>query len=162
MFLPIQSKDGQTVLAVWQLAEPIAERLGLVLWDIQFVKEGASHYLRVFIDKEEGVSLDDCVDMSHALDGPLDEADPIDCAYSLQVSSPGVERELTRDFHFDAYLGERVRARLIRPFENLREYTGTLTSFDAETGAITLEISGERSITINKKETSWIRVEFIF
>ena len=72
-----KGKGGNTVAAVTAIAEPIAEQLGLRLWDVRFVKEGASWYLRIFIDKEGGVGIDDCVAMSHALDKPLDEADPI-------------------------------------------------------------------------------------
>ena len=94
-------KKKNTVTAVWELAQPIAEQLGLVLWDVRFIKEGVNWYLRIIIDREDrAVDIDDCVNMSHAIDGPLDELDPIEQAYSLQVQSPGIERELTRDFHF--------------------------------------------------------------
>ena len=110
-----KGKGGSTVAAVTAIAQPIAERLGLRLWDVRFVKEGADWFLRVFIDKDGGVGIDDCVAMSHALDKPLDEADPIEQSYCLEVSSPGTDRELTRPAHFEACLGERVRARLIRP-----------------------------------------------
>ena len=108
-----KGKGGNTVAAVWALAEPLAQQLGLTLWDIRFVKEGASWYLRVFVEKEGGVSVDDCVAMSHALDGPLDETDPIEQNYYLEVSSPGLERELTRDEHFQALLGARIKVRVI-------------------------------------------------
>ena len=108
MLLSSKGKGGNTVAAVWALAEPLAQQLGLTLWDIRFVKEGASWYLRVFVEKEGGVSVDDCVAMSHALDGPLDETDPIEQNYYLEVSSPGLERELTRDEHFQALLGART------------------------------------------------------
>ena len=103
-----------TASVVWDIAQPIADELGLILWDVKFVKEGARWYLRITIDKEDGVSIDDCVNMHHAIDGPLDEADPIEQAYNLQVQSPGIERELCRDFHFDCYLGEKIQVRLIK------------------------------------------------
>ena len=90
------SKGGNTVSKVAALAKPIAEELGLSLWDVRFVKEGAQYYLRIFIDKEGGVSVDDCERMSRAIDKPLDELDPIEQSYILEVCSPGIERELSR------------------------------------------------------------------
>ena len=150
-------KGGNTVAAVWALAEPLAQQLGLTLWDIRFVKEGASWYLRVFVEKEGGVSVDDCVAMSHALDGPLDETDPIEQNYYLEVSSPGLERELTRDEHFQALLGARIKVRLIRPVDQVRDFTGELLSFD--NGAITLLLENGTQMQLQKKEASWIRLD---
>ena len=123
-----KGKGGNTVNTVWQLAEPYAKELGLELWDVRFEKEGADWFLRIFIDKEGGVSIDDCVDMSHAIDKPLDEADPIEQSYCLEVCSPGVERELKRDEHFLKFIGSPVMVKLIRPLENKREYNGILES----------------------------------
>ena len=92
-----KGKGGNTVAAVWEIAAPVAEQLGLSIWDIRFQKEGVSWYLRIYIDKEGGVGITDCENFSRAVDGPLDEADPIEQSYYLEVSSPGVERQLTRD-----------------------------------------------------------------
>ena len=89
-----KGKGGNTVNAVWEIAEPIANGLGYELWDVRFEKEGANWYLRIFIDKEDGISINDCVDMSHAIDKPLDEADPIEQSYCLEVCAPGLERDL--------------------------------------------------------------------
>ena len=152
-----KGKGDNTVAAVWALAEPLAQQLGLTLWDIRFVKEGASWYLRVFVEKEGGVSVDDCVAMSHALDGPLDETDPIEQNYYLEVSSPGLERELTRDEHFQALLGARIKVRLIRPVDQVRDFTGELLSFD--NGAITLLLENGTQMQLQKKEASWIRLD---
>lgn len=152
-----KGKGGNTVAAVWALAEPLAQQLGLTLWDIRFVKEGASWYLRVFVEKEGGVSVDDCVAMSRALDGPLDETDPIEQNYYLEVSSPGLERELTRDEHFQALLGARIKVRLIRPVDQVRDFTGELLSFD--NGAITLLLENGTQMQLQKKEASWIRLD---
>lgn len=152
-----KGKGGNTVAAVWALAEPLAQQLGLTLWDIRFVKEGASWYLRVFVEKEGGVSVDDCVAMSHALDGPLDETDPIEQNYYLEVSSSGLERELTRDEHFQALLGARIKVRLIRPVDQVRDFTGELLSFD--NGAITLLLENGTQMQLQKKEASWIRLD---
>ena len=152
-----KGKGGNTVAAVWALAEPLAQQLGLTLWDIRFVKEGASWYLRVFVEKEGGVSVDDCVAMSHALDGPLDETDPSEQNYYLEVASPGLERELTRDEHFQALLGARIKVRLIRPVDQVRDFTGELLSFD--NGAITLLLENGTQMQLQKKEASWIRLD---
>ena len=157
MLLSSKGKGGNTVAAVWALAEPLAQQLGLTLWDIRFVKEGASWYLRVFVEKEGGVSVDDCVAMSHALDGPLDETDPIEQNYYLEVSSPGLERELTRDEHFQALLGARIKVRLIRPVDQVRDFTGELLSF--ANGAITLLLENGTQMQLQKKEASWIRLD---
>lgn len=147
-----------TVSLVWDIAEPIAEELGLILWDVLFEKEGANYYLRIIIDKEGGVGIDDCVDMSRALDAPLDEADIIDRQYNLQVSSPGIERKLTRDFHFDCAMGEKVIIRLIRPYENKREFKGVLIDY-SENGAVTIEFDDETTMTAEKKEIAFVKLD---
>ncbi len=127
----LKERKSPTEETVWALAQPIAESLGLNLWDVQFVKEGASWILRIFIDKEDGVNINDCVDMTHAVDGPLDEADPIHQAYCLEVSSPGIERELNRPEHFEQMTGEAVVLHLIRPNANgEREVAGILDGLD--------------------------------
>ena len=147
-----------TVQTVWEIAEPIAESLGLVRWDVCFEKEGANYYLRIYIDKDGGVGIEDCVNMSHALDGPLDEADPIDRAYNLQVSSPGVERKLTRDFHFSYAMGEDVIVRLIRPCEGKREFKGTLVDYSEE-GDVTIALDEETEMTAAKKEIAFVKLD---
>lgn len=149
------AKGGNTVKAVWEIVEPYAEELGLRIWDVRFQKEGASWYLRIFIDKDGGVSIDDCVDLTHAINKPLDEADPIEQAYFLEVSSPGVERDLVRDEHFTEFLGEKIKVKMIRPVEGKREFSGILESFDE--GNITIRLSDESGFTFTKKEASWIK-----
>lgn len=145
------------VSIVRSIAEPIAKDLGLILWDVRFVKEGASWYLRVFIDKDGGVDINDCVDMTHALNGPLDEADPIEVSYCLEVSSPGIERDLTRDEHFEVMTGKKIKLRLIRPDENKqREFSGVLKGY--EDGNITVDLDGEERVFI-KKETAWVKLD---
>ena len=111
------TKGGNTAAAVEALAAPVVEKLGLELWDIRFLKEGSQWFLRIFIDKPGGVSIDDCVDFTHEINPLLDEADPIEQAYCLEVSSPGIERELTRPEHFQRYEGKRVMIKTIRPFD---------------------------------------------
>ena len=146
-----------TATVVWELAKPIADELGLILWDVKFLKEGNRWYLRITIDKEGGVTIDDCVNMHHAIDGPLDEADPIEQAYNLQVQSPGIERELTRDFHFEAYMGEKIMVRLIKAFEGTRDYKGILTGFDNE--SVTIALNEETELNVKFKEASWIKAD---
>ncbi len=141
---------------IWELAEPLAESLGLKIWDVRYVKEGADWFLRIFIDKEGGVSIDDCVEMTHAIDGPLDELDPIKDAYTLEVSSPGAERALTRDSHFEEFIGSKVMVKLIRPLDGKREFKGILKGYDK--GDVTVE-TDDTSFVFNKKEASYVKLD---
>ena len=151
------AKGGNTVKTVWDIVTPFAEELGLKIWDVRFLKEGSSWYLRIFIDKDGGVSIDDCVDLTHAINKPLDEVDPIEQAYFLEVSSPGVERDLVRDEHFTAYIGEKIKVKMIRPVEGKREFGGILA--DYSDGNITISLEDEGGFTFTKKEASWIKVD---
>ncbi len=146
-----------TVSRVWEIAEPLAKQLGLILWDIRFVKEGANYYLRIFIDKEGGISIDDCVNMSRALDVPLDESNFIEQSYNLQVSSPGIERELTRDFHFEAFLGSPVMLRLIRPYNGIRNFEGELSRYC--NGDVSIILDDETEMTAQKKEIAFVKLD---
>lgn len=151
------AKGGNTVKTVWDIVEPFATELGLRIWDVRFLKEGANWYLRIFIDKDGGVSIDDCVDLTHAINKPLDEADPIEQAYFLEVSSPGVERDLVRDEHFLSNIGEKIKVKMIRPVEGKREFSGVLESYEG--GNITLRAEDESGITFTKKEASWVKLD---
>lgn len=152
-----KGKGGNTISAVWQLAEPIAKELGLDIWDIRFLKEGSDWFLRVFIDKDGGVDINDCENMSRALDAPLDELDPIEQSYCLEVSSPGLERELVRDEHFEKYVGSPIKVKLIRPVDGKREFAGTLESFDSK--MFTLRLDEGEAMVIDKKETSFVKLD---
>lgn len=154
-----KSKGSSVCEAVRAIAEPVAESCGVGIWDVRYVKEGAEWYLRIFIDKEGGVSVDDCEAVSRAIDEPLDKLDPIKDYYILEVSSPGLERELIRMEHFDRFIGADVMVRLIRPMEVLgRDFSGVLTSHDKDTVTIT-DHSGENTVTINKKDAAWIKLD---
>jgi ribosome maturation factor RimP len=148
---------GNTVSRVTEIITPYAEELGLDIWDVRFAKEGTDWYLRIFIDKEGGISIDDCVDLTHAVTKPLDEADPISQSYTLEVSSPGVERELTADKHFEKYIGADVMVRLIRPVNNVRDYEGKLVSYNG--GEITLSLADGEELKVNKKDTSYVKLD---
>jgi len=114
---------------VFALIKETVESQGVKLWDVRFLKEGASWYLRVFIDKEDGISIDDCSNVSHAIDPIIDEADPIDKAYYLEVCSPGLERELTRDFQFESVIGQKIKIKLYKAIDGKKEFIGMLKSF---------------------------------
>ncbi len=152
-----EKKKKPVAVRVRELAEPLAESLGLTLWDVRYEKEGADWFLRILIDKNGGVSIDDCVDMTHLIDPVLDEEDPIPQEYQLEVSSPGWQRKLTRPEHFDAYLGEPLRVKLIRPLENgSRILEGVLLK--SEGSRFELQLDEETSVTLERKECSSVNV----
>lgn len=136
---------------VYELIKDAVEAEGARLWDVRFLKEGASWYLRVFIDKPEGISIDDCMNVSHAIDPIIDEADPIDVSYYLEVCSPGIERELTRSRHYEESLGKQVRLKLYRAYDGKKEITGTLEDVTEEN--VTLVTEGN-ALTVERKNIS--------
>ena len=154
-----QSKGTNIAESVKAIAGPIAENFGVRIWDVRFLKEGAEWYLRIFIDKDGGVDINDCENVSRGVDPLLDEKDFISQNYILEVSSPGLERELTRDEHFEEYVGKDIKVRLIRPIEGLgKEFCGVLKGFEA--GELTVEdYSGENQVTVNKKDTAWVKAD---
>ena len=125
-------KKPKTADIARALALPVLEALGLELWDLRFEKEGGEWYLRYYIDKDGGVDIKDCEAFSRAVDKLLDEADPIEQSYILEVSSPGIERALTRPEHFERYGGHKIAVRLIRPLDGKRDYAGILIKKDAD------------------------------
>ena len=133
---------------VYTLIKETVEQQGTTLWDVRFLKEGASWYLRVFIDKPEGITIDDCTDVSHAIDPIIDEADPIDKAYYLEVCSPGLERELARDFHFEWAVEKEVKIRLYKAIDGKKEFTGVLKKAGEE--IVLLTDDGEKSFNIKE------------
>ncbi len=120
---------NHTAKLVADLIRPTTQQLGLTLWDVRFVKEGASYYLRVFIDKEGGVTIDDCTDVSHAIDPILDEHDPIDVSYYLEVCSPGLNRELKTKEHFLAFIGSEVKLTLYKAENGSKSVKGVLKDY---------------------------------
>ena len=128
------------VQTVYEGILPVAQELGLSIWDVEFLKEGAKRILRVTIDSDEGITIEDCERMHRAIDPVLDELDPIDTAYDLEVSSPGIERELRTDAHIDASIGEVVEARFFAPFEGKKSIEGILCG--REGADLLLEVNG--------------------
>ena len=123
------------------ILEPILEKMGFDLWDVEYVKEGPDMYLRAYIDKEGGITIDDCVDVSHALSDAIDADDYIEDAYILEVSSPGLGRQLKKDKEFQRSIGRDIDVKLYKALDGTKEFTGTLTAFDKY--SITIEAAGE-------------------
>lgn len=126
---------------VGDLLEPIIQNLGYILYDVQYIKEGKDFYLRVTIDKPEGISIEDCETVNGAINEPLDETDCIKESYFLEVSSPGIERILRRDWHFEKQIGSKIQIKLFKSMEKKKELEGILKSFDDE--FLELEIEGK-------------------
>ena len=144
---------------VWALAEPVAERNGCTVWDVEYVKEAGIWYLRVYIDREGGVSIDQCEAVSRALDPILDEKDLIEGAYTFEVSSAGAERALKRPSDFAAVMGSTVEVRLYRSRDGRKEFVGRLTGY--RDGAVTIEINGKEE-TFEASETANVRLRVTF
>ena len=115
-----------------ELLLPIAEANGVSIYDVEYVKEGSDYYLRAYIDKPDGVNIQDCENVSRALSDELDREDFIPDAYILEVSSPGLGRALKKDKHLKSSIGEEVEIKLYKPIDNCKEFSGVLESFDAD------------------------------
>ena len=139
-----------------QLAAPIAQQAGCTIWDVEYVKEAGSWFLRVYIDKEGGVSIEDCEAVSRPLSDKLDELDPIEGSYTLEISSAGADRALKKPEHFRQFMGSEVEVRLYRPRDGRKEHVGILTEYDTE-GNVTLDVAGA-PITFEKKELAQVRL----
>ena len=140
---------------VTELARPIVEEEGCSLWDVEYVREAGSWYLRIYIDKTGGVDIEDCERISRRLDPVLDEADPIPDSYVFEVGSAGIERELKRPGDFETFLGSDVEVRLYQPVNGQKAYVGTLVGYD--NGTTTIEIGG-KTLSFNKTQTAQVRL----
>jgi ribosome maturation factor RimP len=143
---------------VRELAQPIADEIGVFLWDVRFEKEGASWYLKVLIDKDGGVSMDDCEAMTRPLNKILDETDPIQQSYILEVGSPGLGRDLRRPEHFIACIGDEVRVRTIRPVDGERDFIGILYSFDKNEFVIAQSEAEADRLTFKVADCSYVKL----
>ena len=137
----MKKSNGGIVGTVTKIAEPLAEELGYFLWDVEYVKEGADMFLRITIDSEEGIDIEDCEKMHRAIDPLLDEADPIEGAYHLEVSSPGIERDLKTDMHITACEGWDVQVRLYAPIDGAKSFLGVLLGLN-EQGEVVIDQDG--------------------
>ena len=138
---------------------PMMEEHQFELVDVEFVKEAGTWFLRAYIDKPGGITIDDCEVISRALSDRMDEEDFIEEAYILEVSSPGLGRTLKKDKHLEKSLGEEVEIRLYKPVDKCREFTGVLKSYDAD--SITID-TAEKEMTFARKEIALIRLALDF
>ncbi|MBP5208120.1 MAG: ribosome maturation factor RimP [Clostridia bacterium] len=139
-----------------ELAEPVAEELGYVIWDTEYVKEGGRYILRYTIDRDGGVGIDDCEKFHRAIDPLLDEADPIEESYTLEVSSPGIERELKYEWHYECCEGDTVEVHLYKPYEGSKLFVGTLLPLD---GNVNVEVAG-RKYAFPRSSVSKVNIYF--
>ena len=133
------AKRDQIEAKAESLLTPIVEPMGISVYDVEYVKEGSDWYLRAYIDKPEGVNINDCVDVNRAFADAVDEDDFIEDSYILEVSSPGLGRTLKKDRHLQYSIGEEVEVKLYKPIEKVKEFSGVLEGFDKETLTITTE-----------------------
>ena len=140
---------------VTELAEGIVREAGCSLWDVEYVREGGTWYLRVYIDKEGGVSINDCETISRALDPLLDEADPIPESYVFEVGSAGAERELKRPGDFEKFLGSQVEVRLYQPVDGCKAFVGQLKGYD--NGNVTIQY-GENEMSFLKAQIGAVKL----
>jgi ribosome maturation factor RimP len=144
-----------------KLAQKVAENFGFISWDVKFLKEGSTWYLRIFIDKDGGITIDDCEKMSRALDKPLDELDPIEIPYCLEVCSPGIERELSANEHFEKYLNHDVTITLIKPNDQgNKKITAKLQKF--EKSVISIQTANKQIEKINRQNIAHIKLSANF
>lgn len=143
---------------VWKLAQPVAEKHGCELWDVEYVTEAGTHYLRVYIDKREGVSIDDCEAVSRELDVLLDEADPIPDSYVFEVSSAGAERALKRPSDFERFMGDNVEVRFFKNIDGRKSVIGVLTAY--ADGDVTVQV-GKETLTFEKSQIAQVRLRIV-
>lgn len=157
------SKETKNIAStVRTLISPLAQEMGYQLWDVEFVKEGADKYLRITIDNDEGITIEDCERFHRGIDPLLDEADPIEEAYILEVSSPGIERELKYDEHIEASVGLDVEVRLFAPLcaGGAKQFRGILIGLDDD-GNVEVEISGD-TVTFPREKIAKIQTVYDF
>jgi ribosome maturation factor RimP len=143
-----------------KLMEPILAANHFELYDVEYVKEGGNWYLRAYIDKENGITVDDCVLVSRALSEALDKHDFITDSYILEVSSPGLGRQLKRDKHFEKSIGEEVEVKLFKAVNKQKEFVGVLVAFDPKT--ITIEFEDDSKMEIPRADIAMVRLTLDF
>ena len=144
---------------VKSLAEPVVQSHGCELWDVEYVREGSEYFLRLYLDKEGGVDINDCEAVSRAMDPILDEKDPIEGSYHFEVCSAGLERTLKRPSDFERFLGSNITVKLYRPRNGLKEIPCVLRGYD--NGRVTVE-AGKETITFEKSEVALVRLRVEF
>ena len=143
------------------LALPFVEAAGCSLWDVEYVKEAGTWYLRILLDKEGGVDILDCENISRKVSDLLDEADPIDGSYTLEVGSAGAERALKRPSDFQQFMGSPVLVKLYRAMNGSKEFAGYLAAYNEESGDVTVTV-GKSEMTFTKKDVALVRLRVEF
>jgi len=143
-----------------EILKPIAEANGVRVYDVEYVKEGNDYYLRSYIDKDGGVTIDDCETVSRLLNDELDKADFIADSYIMEVSSPGLGRTLKKDRHFEYCLGMDVEVKLFKPLDGCKDFEGTLKNFDKE--SVTIAVEGSEDKVFIRKDIAIIRLALDF
>ncbi len=151
---------GKVSDQVFQLAVPLAQSIGLEVLEVLYEKKSNGMNLTIVIDKDEGVSLDDCERMHHLIDAPLDELDPIDCSYTLNISSPGIDRPLKTERDYRRNVGQKILVKLYKPLNGKKNFEGILVEFDDETFSI--QLLNKQIIKFYKKDTAKVEpvIEF--
>ena len=144
---------------VTEFAKPIVEQFGCSLWDVEYVREGAERFLRIYIDKDGGIDIDDCEKIHRAIDPILDEKDPIAESYHFEVCSAGIERALKRPEDFARFMGSPILVKLYRPKNGLKEIPSILRGYEG--GKLTVE-AGKETITFEKSEVALVRLRVEF
>ena len=154
------AKVNNTESKVEVLVSGMIEKMGYELVDVEFVKEGQNWYLRFYLDKEGGINIDDCEKASKAIEKLLDEKDPIEQAYVLEVSSPGLDRQLKKDKDFVKYAGSLVDVKLYKAVDGSKEFQGTLKGLEGN--IITIEDENGNELSFDRKDTAVIKLAVIF
>ena len=144
---------------VAKIAEPVVKANGCELWDVEYVREGDQRFLRLYLDKEGGVDINDCETISRAVDPLLDEADPITESYHFEVCSAGLERALKRPSDFERFMGSAITVKLYRPYNGMKEIPAVLRGY--EDGKVTVE-AGKETITFEKSQVALVRLRVEF
>ena len=153
-------KLGGTEQKIYDLVKPITDELGYYLWDVSYVKEGASWYLRIFIDCDEGITIEDCEKVTEPVNRILDETDPIPQSYTLEVGSAGLERELLKADHFEVCEGDKVRIRFIRSVDGEKEISAFLKGVDKNQITVSDEDGNEKVFQLS--DIAFVKLWFEF
>ena len=153
------SKSSDYEKKTTDFVQPILDRMGFELYDVEYVKEGSDFYLRIYIDKEGGITINDCVDVTREMNEILDKEDYIKDPFIFEVSSPGLDRPLKKDKDFERNLGKQVDIKTYKAFDKQKEFTGVLSAYDKDSVTVTFE---DGDFTFLRKDISLIRLTIDF
>ena len=155
-----RTSGGKTANLVRELVQPICQELGVELWDVLYLKEGSDWFLRVVIDRPEGIDLNTCEAVSRRVSDLLDEADPIESSYVFEVGSAGLERQLKRPGDFQQFMGSPVLVKTYQPKDGRKEFAGKLAGYD--NGAVLLDMGTAEPVRLEKNEVALVRLRVEF